>query len=423
MIQSVGVPILHGWLYISGVCFIYLMLIPKLKLSYRQRQMFFVGIGTIVVALFLRTEQISPQMYSLYMVPTCLLCVMFLDGVIAYVACLAVVASSGYLLLGYDCLPALIAGSIVTVLGMYHSRKLQCDSSWRLYLYSFICVLVYLFAYYAADRIIGGGDIFRLSIAELSFLLTSSFMSSQMIPFVYLFVKNEAKLQRELILSEKYQSVGQMAASISHEIRNPLTTARGFLQLMNIDKLSKENFERYRKYAFEGLDHANNIITEYLNYTKPSAELAKPLDVKREIESVVQWLQPYSVQKNVSIVTHHMSETDPFVHVQPKQFQQCMLNIMKNAIESMADGGLLTVHTRIVQDQVQILIRDTGTGMSSEQLKRIGKPYFSTKESGTGLGLMVVMSLVKAMNGKIIFRSKVNQGTICEIHLALHLQE
>ncbi|MCR2807961.1 ATP-binding protein [Paenibacillus soyae] len=423
MIQSVGVPLLHGWLFISGVCFVYLMLLPKLKLGYRQRQIFFVGIGAVMLALYLWTESLTPQLFSLLIVPACLLCVMLLDSRFASGACVAIVAASGYVILGPDCLPVLVAGFLQAGLGMYLSRRHQMESAWLLYLYSFLCVAVYLLIFFAADSLMGGGDMLRLPGEELAIFIASSILSSQMIPLVFTFVKDQARLQRELILSEKYQSVGQMAASISHEIRNPLTTARGFLQLMNIDKLSKENFERYRRYAFEGLDHANQIITEYLNYTKPSVETAKRLDVKHEIDSVVQWLQPYSVQKNVTIVTHHMSEADPFVFVQPKQFQQCMLNIMKNAIEAMVDGGLLTVHTRIVDNQVQILIRDTGMGMSSEQLKRIGKPYFSTKESGTGLGLMVVMSLVKAMNGKIIFRSKLKQGTICEIHLGLHEQE
>lgn len=373
-------------------------------------------IGAAMLVIYLSSDVISSPLFALHLAPAYLLLTMFVNSHWVSIMSFVVIGGSGSLLLGLDWAPMLAAGAVLATLGIFYERKLQWETSWRLYLYSALAVTVYLSLYIWVDWLRGGGML-GLPSSELLVIILASLLTSQIIPILFQFVKRQAKLQRELILSEKYQSVGQLAASISHEIRNPLTTARGFLQLMNVDKLSKEQFERYRKYAFEGLDHANQIITEYLNYTKPSNETAKTLQIKQEIESVVQWLHPYSVQKNVNIVTHHMSEEELFVRAEPKQFQQCILNIMKNAIEAMPNGGLLTVHTRIVQDQVQILIRDTGIGMSAEQLKRIGKPYFTTKESGTGLGLMVVMSLVKAMNGKILFRSKLNQGTICEIHL------
>ncbi|WP_232243018.1 ATP-binding protein [Paenibacillus sp. GSMTC-2017] len=320
----------------------------------------------------------------------------------------------GVFLLETEPIGLIISSSVLVVSGTFILKRLKWESFVRIALFSVLSVSIYLVVFITISRLYYK---VTLPFQELVFLVAMTLLTSVLIPFLYLFAKNQVRLRRELILSEKNQSVGQLAASISHEIRNPLTTARGFLQLMNVDKLSKENFERYRKYALEGLDHANIIITEYLNFSKPNIEIAKRLDVKQEIESIVQWLQPYSVQMNILIVTHHMSEEEPFIKAESKQFQQCLLNIMKNAIESMTDGGLLTIHTQIVENQVQILIRDTGIGMSSEQLKRIGKPYFTTKESGTGLGLMVVMNLVKAMDGKILFRSKLNQGTICEIHL------
>lgn len=401
---------------------IYLILLPKLKMDFYKRQFLFMCIGAVMLVIFLSTDAISPPLYAIQLAPAYLLMSMFVSSYWVRVASLAVIVASGSLLLDIDWVVMLAGGSALTALGIFFERRLQWETSWRLYLYAAFSVVVYLTVYLGVDTVFGG-TMLKLPLYEFVVMIFSALLCSQLLPFLYQFVKKQAKIHKELILSEKYQSVGQLAASISHEIRNPLTTARGFLQLMNVDKLSKEQFERYRKYAFEGLDHANHIITEYLNYSKPNVETAKTLNVKQEIESVVQWLHPYSVQKSVSIVTHHMSEQDPFVWAEPKQFQQCILNIMKNAIEAMPSGGLLTVHTRVVQDQVQILIRDTGVGMSAEQLKRIGKPYFTTKESGTGLGLMVVMSLVRAMNGKILFRSKLNQGTICEIHLMQVTQE
>ncbi|MFD0590813.1 ATP-binding protein [Paenibacillus sp. GCM10027627] len=416
LIQSVAVPLIQVWIYAAASGLLYLILLSRLRLSHDKRQLLFLGIAVSVFSLYLFLEDVTPHFYALLVAPAFLLLTMYLNGYLASAASGAFIVLAGVILFNHNWISLTASCLVLTGLGMLLSRKLQWMAYWRLALYSALSIIAYLVVYLGSQHWIMNEGI-GLTYEELIWMTLSMIATSQLLPVMYLFVQDQAKLHRELILSEKYQSIGQLAASISHEIRNPLTTARGFLQLMNMDKLSKENFEKYRKYAFEGLDHANNIITEYLNYSKPNLEIPKPLDVKQEIESIVQWLQPYSVQKNVSIVTHHMSEETPFVKAQSKQFQQCLLNIMKNAIESMADGGLLTVHTRIVQEQVQILIRDTGVGMSSEQLKRIGKPYFTTKDSGTGLGLMVVMNLVKAMNGKILFRSKPNQGTICEIHL------
>lgn len=414
VIESLWSPLIHVWLYIFAACVTYLVLISKLKLQHRQRQFLYVAIGFALIGIYATTEDVGPLIFSLLFTPLFLLMTIFIKGYISSVLANIMFVVCGIYLFGNEPIGMITSSTMLIVLGTILIRKLRWESFGRMALFSLLSVSTYMAVFIAIEQWLQKP---LLPFNQLGFLVTATLLTSPLIPFMYLFVKNQARLRRELILSERNQSVGQLAASISHEIRNPLTTARGFLQLMNVDKLSKENFERYRKYALEGLDHANKIITEYLNFSKPNIEIAKRLDVKQEIDSIVQWLQPYSVQMNISIVTHHMSEMEPFINAQPKQFQQCMLNIMKNAIESMTNGGLLTVHTQVIHNQVQILIRDTGVGMSSEQLKRIGMPYFTTKESGTGLGLMVVMSLVKAMDGKILFRSKPNQGTICEIHL------
>lgn len=229
-------------------------------------------------------------------------------------------------------------------------------------------------------------------------------------------------MREELFRAEKYQVIGQLAASISHEIRNPLTTAQGFLQLMNRKNLTAEQIQTYRNYAASGIEQANSIITDYLNYAKPTVETVRPLHVQEEIDTVVPMVSPLCLLSKVEMVVQHLSQKPMYIMGESKKFQQSLLNIMKNAVESMPDGGVLKVTTWSDNEGVHIHIKDTGVGMSNYQIKRIGMPFYTTKEKGTGLGLMVVISLVKSMNGTISYYSRPNEGTTCvlqykQVHL------
>ncbi|MDQ6419965.1 ATP-binding protein [Paenibacillus sp. LHD-117] len=416
MSHDLWAHVVHSFLFVVMACMAYLLVSPKHKFHPKKQLITYICVSSLIVVAYLAVERPDPAVFALYMTPICLALAILYYRWTASSVCIVIMTGASIFLLGNAWEPVVASTTVLVGLGIVAVTKLPINSLFRMSSFTLIGTSLYLGTYLGVDWRIS--DTLSASPEELLLFIPAALVSAWMVAFLSFFVKNQIHLQKELNLSEKYQTIGQLAASISHEIRNPLTTTRGFLQLMNYDKLTKENFERYRKFAFEGLDHANSIITDYLNFSKPNNEIPKQLNVAAEIEGVVKWLQPYAVQSNVSIVTHHMSEDPLYISAEPKQFQQCMLNIMKNAIESMTEsGGLLTVHSRSVGEHAQILIRDTGVGMDQDQLKQIGMPYFSTKESGTGLGLMVVMSLVKAMNGKIMFRSKPNQGTICEIHL------
>jgi two-component system sporulation sensor kinase B len=415
LVHPLWAEVVRGLLYVVMACMAYLLVSPKHKFHPRKQLIAYVCVSGLIIALYLLIEQPDRDAYALYMMPICFVLAMFYDRWFANVVCILMMGGASILFLGNNWEPVVASALMMMGTGYVRMTNWSTYSLARMTIFTLVGTTIYMMTYLSIDWIIDREH--SASVEELWLYVPAAFVVSLLVAFLSYFVKHQVLLQKRLIQSEKYQTIGQLAASISHEIRNPLTTTRGFLQLMNYDKLTKENFERYRKFAFEGLDHANHIITDYLNFSKPNKESAKPLNVADEMEGVVKWLEPYAVQLNVSIVTYHMEEEPLVVYAEAKQFQQCMLNVMKNAIESMSDnGGLLTVRTLSDGELVQVLIRDTGVGMDPEQLKRIGMPYFSTKESGTGLGLMVVLSLVKAMNGKIMFRSRRNQGTICEIH-------
>ncbi|WP_317890822.1 HAMP domain-containing sensor histidine kinase [Paenibacillus arenilitoris] len=415
MIQTVLLPVLHGLLYIAAACLIFIVITPRFLFEHNRRKPFFVLILAVLTYFYIGFESIDPLVYALHLTPISLCLAALYEGAIPGVATWAAFVVCGIFAVGNDWLPTLAASTLMLAGGLLLHYRVAEGSRGKMSLLSVLLALAYLAAYIPLQLLVG----FETPVRQLLLVVASTFVSSIITSYVYFYVKHQERFQKELLLSEKYQLIGQLAASISHEIRNPLTTARGFLQMMGKEGLSQEAFERYRTYAFEGIDHANGIITDYLNFSKPTVEQPALLNVREEVEGVIPWLQPFSVLSNITLDIHHLIDEPAWIRGEPKKFQQCLLNVMKNAIESMKDGGILSVHTRLEKSHVQILIRDTGVGMSSAQVKRLGIPYFTTKDTGTGLGLMVVMSLVKEMDGKILFRSKPDQGTICEMHFPL----
>jgi two-component system sporulation sensor kinase B len=223
-------------------------------------------------------------------------------------------------------------------------------------------------------------------------------------------LNSQVKLQEELINAEKFQLIGEMAASISHEIRNPLTSTRGFLQLLQSSPYSEEERKVYLDIAISGIDQANHVLTDYLTFAKPSIDKVQVLDIKQEVLNVLTLITPLANFANV-IIQYNKPDEHFLIHGEKQKLHQCFLNIMKNCIEAMPKGGVLAISASQENETVQLLIEDTGIGMNQEQLKRLGSPFYSTKEKGTGLGMMVVFSVIKAMNGTIDITSKLNDGT------------
>ncbi|MGB3102517.1 MAG: HAMP domain-containing sensor histidine kinase, partial [Psychrobacillus psychrotolerans] len=221
------------------------------------------------------------------------------------------------------------------------------------------------------------------------------------------------QLRQRTIKSKRIEAVERMGAAISHEIRNPLTAAIGFVQLLQSNAISKENHTHYISIIKNELKSAERVIQDYLNFSNPEIKSMEPLLLQEELEQVIQLLQPFAKRNSVKIVS--IFSPGEAIEGDKQKFHQCFVNIMKNAIESMPKGGILTVETERTTT-VSILIKDTGSGMTLEQMTRLGEPYYSTKGSkGTGLGIMVVYSIVRAMNGTIHVESEIGKGTTFKI--------
>ncbi|NHC43245.1 HAMP domain-containing histidine kinase [Bacillus sp. MM2020_1] len=224
------------------------------------------------------------------------------------------------------------------------------------------------------------------------------------------FVRRNNEMQQELIKAEKLKAVEQMGAAISHEIRNPLTAASGFVQLLQDDYLSRQKRKEYLSIVKEELISAERVIQDYLTFAKPSLEAFEELNVKSELRQIINILQPIANQNSVEVNTDF--SVIGFIKGDRQKFRQCFVNVLKNAIESMPNGGYLTITTEYSKNFVTIGVKDTGVGMTIEQLERLGEPFYSTKgKNGTGLGMMVVYSIARAMDGTIWAESEIGVGT------------
>jgi two-component system, sporulation sensor kinase B len=269
-------------------------------------------------------------------------------------------------------------------------------------LYSFVLLLSCQYVYELPDAWIS--VFIPIVLAEL--------IAMGIIIYLVEAICNTNYLRNRIAYSEKLEIVSHLAASISHEVRNPLTTTNGFLQLLREQETDLKKTQ-YINLALDELSRAEGIVRDYLTYAKPAPEKLELLDLQKQIGKTVAIIQPLANMNSVEI---ELNLFQALVKGEEAQLQQCLLNIVKNAIESMPSGGKLSIRMKKQNTHALLTISDKGCGMTKEQIARLGEPYFTTKDQkGTGLGMMVVFRVVEAMKGKIKVDSEVGKGTIFTI--------
>ncbi|MEH7510739.1 ATP-binding protein [Priestia megaterium] len=223
-------------------------------------------------------------------------------------------------------------------------------------------------------------------------------------------IMEKTRMQKELQRAEKMNAIGQLAASVAHEIRNPMTVVKGFLQLFQ-DNTKLSNTElSYIHLMINEMDRAEAIIHDYLSLAKPDVHQHRFINCLECVTSLVDLLSSYALLTN-NILIELDAKEEMYVRGNRNELNQVLLNIMKNGIEAMRAGGTLRVGLYKREGHVHIQIEDTGIGMTSEQVNRLGTAFYSLKEKGTGIGLMVSYQLVEQMNGRIEVESIPGKGS------------
>jgi two-component system sporulation sensor kinase B len=231
-------------------------------------------------------------------------------------------------------------------------------------------------------------------------------------------IRMNSDLLEKLMKAEKLEVVSHLAASISHEVRNPLTTCRGFLQLSHEEEGSP-HIKQYLGTAIQELDRASDIINDYLTFAKPAPNKMEQISIYQEIQNVVNILTPLANMNNVQMLVNFENRDQSFILGDRKKLEQSLINIVKNGIESMGNGGRLEIKVDYQYPLVRVEIRDEGKGMTQHQINRLGEPYFTTKENGTGLGMMVSFSIIKGMGGQINVDSEIGNWTSFSIEFPM----
>ncbi|GAA0351655.1 CheR family methyltransferase [Bacillus horti] len=214
--------------------------------------------------------------------------------------------------------------------------------------------------------------------------------------------------------SEMMSALGELAAGIAHEIRNPLTALKGFTRLMQSENNGNAN---YLSIMMDEFVRIETIITELLGLSKPSMLSYEKKDIVEILEDVKMLLETQAIIKNIQIVTEFKRGIG-LIKCVPNQLKQVFINILKNAIESMDNGGEVVIKAKKKnRDWIQVQIKDQGPGIPEEVLSRIGQPFFTTKEKGTGLGMMVSFKIIEDHNGRMLVDSEEGKGTVIDIML------
>jgi two-component system, NtrC family, sensor histidine kinase HydH len=219
------------------------------------------------------------------------------------------------------------------------------------------------------------------------------------------------RLQKEVQRHEKLAALGELAAGVAHEIRNPLSSIKGLASFFADQSEKGSNAQEAAEVMAQEVDRLNRVITELLDFARPTDLKRESVDLKELVSRSLTLVQQDAINQNIVISLESADDVCP-VWIDPDRMAQCLLNLYLNAIQAMENNGTLTVRIYVDDDQyVHISVSDTGSGVHPELLDKIFNPYFTTKKTGTGLGLAIVHKIVDTHQGRINVESTSSQGT------------
>ncbi|QWC24622.1 PAS domain S-box protein [Bacillus haikouensis] len=215
------------------------------------------------------------------------------------------------------------------------------------------------------------------------------------------------------IESQKLSVAGQLAAGIAHEVRNPLTSINGFLQLLRDDADIKT--KEYLEIVFSEIKRIELVLSELLILAKPQSVTYKRINIVETLDHVAKLLNTNAILYNIEIQTAFKQE-ELYIRGDENQLKQVFINLVKNAIEAMPHGGSIRIHAGMNDyNKVEISFKDEGVGMKKQVLDKLGEPFFTTKTKGTGLGLTICLRILRDHSADINVQSEQGEGTTFSI--------
>ena len=224
--------------------------------------------------------------------------------------------------------------------------------------------------------------------------------------------------QDRLVRSERLATVGRLAAHVAHEIRNPLATIGGFTRSMLRSSQDMRKISRNARIILEEVERLEQILANVMNFSKPGNPVLRDRSINEAVDAVCAFHENVFAERHI-LLHKSLDPKCPILRFDPDQIRQVLLNLCQNAIDAMPEGGELTLMTRALEDQVEIVVADTGQGMTETVLDNLFQPFFTTKVGGTGLGLSVSQKIIHDHGGDISVRSKPAAGSSFTVTLPI----
>ncbi|HDR3887238.1 TPA: HAMP domain-containing histidine kinase [Bacillus cereus] len=408
--------VLNNLLYILSSIFVFYFIYDSGYFGKKYKKLLIILCTSIPLILCMR--------YPIYMDENCihdLRQIPFLIGTLyggfpVGIALLMILLITRFMFYGFSLLTIIVYGTMLIITAFASSkfktynRKTKVASS---------MFLTFFLAIFTTVIVLTLSDFEVNNLYIIYFILLPTILILFMVYFNEV-LKDAIFMRSKLIKVEKMEIVSQLAASISHEVRNPLTVVKGFTQLLKTPNITQQSRDEYIEHILEELNRAQAIIDDYLTFAKPASEKLDHISVEHELTRVINMMLPFCNMNNINITKEFSAGT---IIGNTQHFHQCFLNLIKNSIEAMPCGGNLIISATVSNNTVIIRIQDSGIGMSQEQINRFGEPYFSTKTKGTGLGTMVAVKIIETMRGTLKIRSVINKGTTLTITLPKYSNE
>ena len=229
----------------------------------------------------------------------------------------------------------------------------------------------------------------------------------------------KVQLKKQIEHSESLATLGQLAASIAHEIRNPLTSLKGFTQLLT-HQVTKEG-SQYLEIINSELNRMESILNEFLVLSKPAERSFQCISLSTLVSQVVDFMYPQGILQNIELDFNSWDQESDGIFGNAYELKKVFMNILKNAIEVMPQGGKVKITQTTTDDnQIRVSIEDQGVGMTSDEMHKIFSPFYTSKDYGTGLGLAHAIQTIEDHRGSIEVESELHQGTTFHILLPLY---
>ncbi|MBB6670767.1 ATP-binding protein [Cohnella nanjingensis] len=290
---------------------------------------------------------------------------------------------------------------VLTITSFFRPRFAKRLPRWRFFIAISLTLVSFMISWYFSplDHPFLESILWRIALIHL--------VAMGMITFIMEVTLKTKRLQEQILSTEKMNLASRLASSVAHEIRSPLTVVKGFLQLAkgNLEGKNKDYIEN----SLTELTRAEYVINDFLNYAKPQLEKMETISVTETLDQISQTVSSLASLHNVNVVIDANEKL--WIRADQLKIKQALVNILKNAIEASTKGGTVLLKAYRESDNIHIQICDEGEGMTTGELTRLGTPFYSTKNNGTGLGLMVAFRIIQATGGHLEYKSEKGKGT------------